>query len=111
MPFKKGNSYGKRFGKDKDAKEAASVSVKTRKQMPELKEMLAKILSQENANGDNIAELILAQISKKAAGGDVKAAEFIFDRAYHKPTQEIKNTGEMPLTIKVVRDAGNSLEA
>ncbi len=41
-------------------------------------------------NGKTLAEQIITQQAKQAVDGDLGAAEFIFDRAYGRPTQNIQ---------------------
>lgn len=56
--------------------------------LPELKEMLNDILSEEisNARGEKkqLLEIILRQLTNKAAKGDLRAIQEVFDRMYGK---------------------------
>lgn len=110
MPFQKGNKLGKRFGHERDAAEAGR---KPKSALPDLRDLFTKVLTIQGPEGYCMAELIIAKMAEKAAKGDAKCAEFVFDRAYWKPTQKVEQVGEVPITIKVVRDAGTdySLEA
>ena len=72
--------------------------------MPELKEAIAQILGEEK-EGRSALEAILSAMRAKAAKGDVKAAEFLFDRIFNKPKQEISGSINSTVTqIKVVRE-------
>lgn len=59
------------------------------KKLPELTELIAKVLGEEK-DGRTAAEAILQALRAKAARGDVRAAEVLMDRAYGKAKQEIK---------------------
>jgi hypothetical protein len=59
------------------------------KKIPALNELLGKVLSEEK-DGKTAAEVILMALRAKAARGDVRAAEVLFDRAYGKAKQEIQ---------------------
>lgn len=63
--------------------------------LPEIKALMAKILGNEY-NGLTEAEHILLAIGKVAKAGDVRAAEFLFDRGFGKVTSnlDIKSDGE-----------------
>lgn len=52
----------------------------------------------------SVMEQIDMAIITKALKGDIKAYQEILDRLEGKATQEIKQTGETPVTIKVIRD-------
>lgn len=56
----------------------------------------------------SVMEQLDMAIISKALKGDIKAYQEILDRLEGKATQEIKNTGETPITIKVVRDGDSS---
>lgn len=56
----------------------------------------------------SVLEQMDAVLIKKALQGDIKAYQEILDRLEGKTTQEIKQTGDMPVTIKVVRDGDSS---
>lgn len=78
------------------------------KKIPEIQKLLAEVLGEEN--GKIMAEEVLRAIRKKALDGDVRAAELLLDRAYGKAKTNIEFTQE-GITIKVVRDDGNSTKA
>lgn len=104
MPFKKGKSGNpaKQFSKDYQPATRGP-----KRQLPDLKELVAKVLGNE-INDVTVAEAILLMLAKKSLGGDLKAADMILDRSYGKPTQVVENTGEQPLTIKIVRTDGDN---
>ena len=66
--------------------------------MPDIKEALIKILTDEK-EGKTALDAILAALRAKAVKGDVKAAQELLDRAFGKSKQiiesevEIKNKG------------------
>jgi hypothetical protein len=78
------------------------------KKIPEISKLLAEVLGDED--GMNMAHEILKVIRKKALDGDIRAAEVLLDRAYGKATAKIELDSE-GITIKVVRDNGNTTEA
>jgi len=83
-PFK-GKEDGKPF-----VKNDPRINKKGRpKKLPELDVLLADILGEEK-DGKTAAEAILKAIRLKAAKGDIRAAEMIFDRAYGKAKQSIE---------------------
>lgn len=104
MPFKKGKSGNpaRQFSKENQP------LIKGRKrELPDLKDILSKVLGNE-INDISVAEAIIMMLAKKAVNGDLKAADMVLDRSYGKPTQVIENTGEQPMTIKIVRTDGDS---
>lgn len=64
------------------------------KKLPELDALLAEVLGEEK-DGKTAAEAILKAIRLKAAKGDIRAAEMIFDRAYGKAKQFIDLKGDV----------------
>lgn len=81
-PFKKGQS-GNPNGRPK---------------LPDLKELLAKVLGTED-EGKSGAEAILKAMEARAKKGDVRAAELLLDRAYGKPKMDIEMAGSMTTVI------------
>ena len=69
------------------------------KRIPELDKLLADVLGDEK-DGITAAQAILMALRKKAASGDVRAAEVLLERAYGKPKQSIDLNSE--ITIKRV---------
>lgn len=87
MPFGKGKS-----GNDKTKfKKGQSGNPKGRPKLPDLKEIVAAVLGEEK-DGTNAATSILKAMRLKAAKGDVKAAQFLFDRGYGKPVETVNAT-------------------
>ena len=64
------------------------------KKLPELDKLLADVLGEPNADGIEAAKIVLMALRKKAASGDVRAAEALLDRAYGKPKQSIDHTSD-----------------
>ena len=84
-PFKKGQS-GNPNGRPK---------------MPDLKEAISKILSEEK-NGQTALDAVLIALFKKALNGDVRAAQELLDRGFGKSQQNIDlSTLGQPLSINV----------
>lgn len=61
------------------------------RKLPQLDVLLADVLGEEK-DGIEAAKAILMALRLKAAKGDVRAAEVLFDRAYGKAKQFIDNT-------------------
>lgn len=61
------------------------------KKCPPLDELIDKVLGEEK-DGITAAQAILMTLRKKAAAGDVRAAELLLDRAYGKSKQSIDHT-------------------
>lgn len=81
-PFKKGEDSPNR-------------NKKGRPKIPSLKKIIAEVLGDEaEVNGEKIsaAKAVLVAQLKKAIRGDVKAAEFLFNRGYGKPVESIDHT-------------------
>ena len=61
--------------------------------LPELKEILSQILSEEitNSKGDKIQalDLIIRQLTAKATKGDLRAIQEVLDRMYGKAKQVV----------------------
>jgi hypothetical protein len=106
MPFKKGQS-GNPARQFSSTNQPANKGPK--RQLPDLKDLVAKVLGNE-INDVTVAEAILLMLAKKSLSGDLKAADMILDRSYGKPTQVVENTGEQPLTIKIVRTDGDNTQ-
>lgn len=69
-----------------------------RPKLPNLQEILAKVLGDEKEE-KSAAEAILAAMRAKAIRGDVRAAELLLDRAYGKPKQDIDIEGSINTVI------------
>lgn len=67
------------------------------KKLPKLDVLMAELLGDEK-NGKTAAMQILDALKRKAARGDVRAAETLLDRAYGKPKQAIDLGGALELT-------------
>lgn len=59
------------------------------KKLPQLDEILAEVLGQENDKGKTVAEGIITAMANKALKGDAKAAALVLDRGYGKVTQPV----------------------
>ncbi len=56
--------------------------------LPELKEAISKVLSNEK-DGNTALEKVLNALYNKAIKGDVRAAQVLLDRAFGKPHQTL----------------------
>lgn len=70
------------------------------KAIPELRELLADILSQENDAGISAAKGILIALRNKALRGDVRAAELLLDRQFGKSITQVELSGKNGGDIK-----------
>jgi len=74
---------------------------KGRPKMPDLKEAISKILSEEK-NGQSALEAVLIALFNRALKGDVRAAQELLDRGFGKSQQNIDlSTLGQPLSINV----------
>ena len=69
-----------------------------RPKLPNLQEILAKVLGDEK-DEKSAAEAILAAMRSKAIRGDVRAAELLLDRAYGKAKLDIDIEGSINTVI------------
>jgi hypothetical protein len=69
------------------------------KKLPELDQLMADVLGEEN--GEVWAEKILKALRRKAAAGDIRAAEVLLNRGYGMPKQKIELDGEVEINVKV----------
>lgn len=67
-------------------------------QAPELRPLLARLLSEPSPEGVQALEAIIRSLIEQAAGGNVKAAELILKRAYGEATQLIEIAEPKPLS-------------
>lgn len=65
--------------------------------LPELTEIIAKILSEEKGGMQAAEAIILAHVSK-AVKGDVRSANFVFGYAYGQPKQQYQIDGNLSTT-------------
>ncbi len=61
------------------------------RKLPELDVLMADVLGEEK-DGKTAAEVILMALRAKAAKGDIRAAEVLFNRGYGVPKQTIDMT-------------------
>lgn len=74
---------------------------KGRPKMPDLKEAISKILSEEK-NGQSALEAVLIALFNRALKGDVRAAQELLDRGFGKSQQNVDlSTLGQPLSINV----------
>ena len=66
--------------------------------LPELKELMTRVLSEEK-QGMTAAEAILRGQISKAVKGDTRAAEWLFDRGFGKLLQEVKQSGFTEIVV------------
>ena len=77
-----------------------------RPKLPDLKEAIAKILSEEK-DGHTALDAILAALRAKAAKGDVRAAQELLDRGFGKALQKNENQNSGDVQIRIVREGDN----
>ena len=75
IPFKKGNPGGP-----------------GRPKLPDLKEIMAKVLGAETSEGRTEAEAIIDAMKKRAKSGDVKATQLLLDRGFGKVKESLDIT-------------------
>jgi len=63
-----------------------------RPKMPDLREILAKVLGAENGDGKTEAEAIIDAMKKRAKQGDVKATQLLLDRGFGKVKESLDIT-------------------
>ena len=63
------------------------------KKLPEIDKLMAEVMGEEK-DGITAAQAILNMLRGKAAKGDIKAAQLLFDRAYGKSKQQIDVTSQ-----------------
>jgi len=63
------------------------------KKLPEIDKLMAEVLGEEK-DGITAAQAILNMLRGKAAKGDIRAAQLLFDRAYGKSKQQIDVTSQ-----------------
>ncbi len=70
--------------------------------LPDLDILMAEVLGEEK-DGKTAAQAILAALRAKAAKGDIRAAELLFNRGYGLAKQTIKHQGdtEAPVIFKI----------
>lgn len=72
-------------------KKGQSGNPKGRPKLPDLKDAMARILSEEK-DGMTALDAILAALRAKAAKGDVRAAQELLDRGFGRAKQSIDHT-------------------
>ena len=79
-------------------KKGKSGNPKGRTPLPDLNELMTKVLSEEK-QGMTAAEAILRGQINKAVKGDTRAAEWLFDRGFGKLLQEVKQSGFTEIVV------------
>lgn len=67
-----------------------------------LTDLLRSQASLELKPGETYREAVVKAIWKRAAAGDLKAAEIVFDRLEGKPHQTIAQTNEVKAEVRVI---------
>ena len=86
------NIVGKGFDKHPE-----NINRAGRAPMPDLSEAIAKILNEEK-DGKTALEAILSALRAKAAKGDARCAQELFDRGYGKAKQIIESKSYVEIT-------------
>ena len=63
-----------------------------RPKLPDLKEIMAKVLGGQTAEGRTEAEAIIEAMKRKAKSGDVKATQLLLDRGFGKVKESLDIT-------------------
>lgn len=103
-----GKKIDPNIGKKTQFKKGQSGNPKGRPKLPDLREIMQKVLGEEGQNGMTAVEVIFLAQRAKAIKGDTKAAEWLMDHGYGKIKQtidmngsmEIKNVSETKFIIK-----------
>lgn len=69
--------------------------------LPDLQELMAKVLGEEQKDGKTAAQAILDALWAKAVKGDTRAAEVLFNRGYGLPKQPHEISGPDGKEFKV----------
>lgn len=70
-------------------------------QAPSIARIVTKVLNEvTKGNHDSSLNVILSKQVTKAQAGDLRAAEFLFDRAFGKPTQTVVQNSAPVVTIQ-----------
>lgn len=85
-------------GKGNRWKKGESGNPKGRPKLPSMKAIMEAVLG-DVQNGKSAAEAIMMAMRNKAIKGDVRAAEFIIDRAYGKAKENIELSGSTNMVI------------
>jgi hypothetical protein len=73
------------------------------RKLPELDKLMSEVLGEEK-DGITAAQAILMALRKKAASGDIRAAEVLLNRGYGLPKQTIDQTTTV-ITVEQPDDA------
>lgn len=85
-------------GKGNRWKKGESGNPKGRPRLPSMKTIMESVLG-DIKDGKSAAEAIMMAMRNKAIRGDVRAAEFIIDRAYGKAKENIELSGSTNVVI------------
>lgn len=91
-------NYDSIRGKGNRWKKGESGNPKGRPKLPSMKTIMESVLG-DIQNGKSAAEAIMMAMRNKAIRGDVRAAEFIIDRAYGKAKENIELSGTTNMVI------------
>ena len=85
-------------------KKGQSGNPKGKPKMPDLKEAMARALGEQAKDGTTALDQIIEAMRRKAAQGDVKAAELLLARGFGKPRESVDITsgGEKIATPPIV---------
>lgn len=85
-------------GKGNRWKKGESGNPKGRPKLPSMKAIMLKVLG-DMREGKTAAEAVMIAMRSKALKGDVRAAEFLIERAYGKVTDNIDLQGSANIVI------------
>lgn len=85
-------------GKKTRFKKGQTGNPKGRPKLPDLKEVMAEVLGKET-NKVTAAQKIVDKMKALAAKGNIKAAEFLFNRGYGLPKQSVDVKTDQPISM------------
>lgn len=92
----------------KPFKKGQSGNPKGRPKLPNLKEAISKVLA--DGDGDlSVLDHIIIALAKKAAKGDVRAAQELLDRGYGKSKQVIEGSLSTDTVVRI-RKSDDTIE-
>lgn len=95
---------GRNGGRLRRIPKGQSGNIKGRPKLPDLKEAMARALGEQAKDGTTALDQIIEAMRRKAAQGDVKAAELLLARGFGKPRESVDITsgGEKIVTPPIV---------
>ena len=92
--------------KGKKFQKGVSGNPKGRPKLPDLKEVMAKVLGDEK-EGMSALEAVVMTVFKAALKGDMKACDMLMARGYGLPQQNVTLEGEVKVSFVREKNEGN----